>query len=119
MNRSAFIADTLRRAGIDACLPGQHEGICLAPYAVVRQMSGIHTGPGSTGLMGGRAVYRVMVLVPAATPELLDSAAEAAARALLPLREHGLILSQPRGAVIIDDAFRAVTTYLEYVSYFS
>ena len=44
---------------------------------------------------------------------------EAAARALEPLRGHGLVLSQPRGAVITDDAFRAVTTYLEYVSYFS
>lgn len=113
MNRSAYIADALRLAGIDACLPGGHEGICLSPYAVVRQMSGIKTGG------GGRAVYRVILLVPESMPELLDSAAEAAASALEPLRGHGLVLSQPRGPVITDDAFRAVTTYLEYVSYFS
>ena len=113
MNRSSVIAGALRRAGIDAFLPGEHEGICTRPYAVVRQLSGVASGG------RGHASYRVILLVPQDSPGQLDGFAEDVRRALLPLRSHGIYVSQPRGAVLTDDLFRAVTTYIDYISYFS
>ena len=103
----------LRGAGIEAYLPGEHEGICTQPYAVVRQMSGI----ASDGV--GHASYRVILLVPQDNPGLLDGFAEDVRQALAPLRAHGIRISQPRGAVLTDDVFRAVTVSLDYISYFS
>ena len=65
------MVETLRENGVSAYLPGEHEGICTSPYAVVRQMSGSGSG------LGGHASYRVIMLVPQDCPGQLDSFAAA------------------------------------------
>ena len=113
MNRSGYIIAALRAAGVNAFAAGEHEGICTEPYCVVRQLSGVLDGG------GGRARYRITVLVPAAAAHTIDEQAQAVCDAMRPLEAHGLIIAQPRGTTLTEDRFRAVTTCMDYVSYYS
>ena len=115
MNRWQNILDALLEAGIDVYAPGGHRGICTSPYCVVRQTGGFLTEGRS-----GYARYRVHLLVPASRPCELERLAEAVRCALMPMEEAGIIiLSQPRGATVTDDDFDALSSLIDYVSYYS
>lgn len=109
------IISQLRAAGIEAFMPGIHEGICLSPYCVVRLFSGTLSTP-----RGGSVLYRVHLYAPAAFPEQLDELAEGVRDGLKPMELTGwLHLAEPRGATGIDDTCRAACSYIDYVSYYS
>lgn len=115
MNLTSAIINRLREAGIRAFLPGAHEGICVSPYCVVQLYSGTLSTP-----RGGYARYRVHIFAPAAQPELLEPLADDVRAALLSLEQDGSFqLAQPRGATVTEDAYRAVSSYIDYVSYYS
>ncbi len=115
MNLASRIVKQLRAAGLEAYLPGVHEGICLSPYCVARLFSGSLSTP-----RGGYARYRVHLYVPAISPEQLEPLAEAVREALAPMESDGsLRLAEPRGMTGVDDAYRAACSYIDYVSYYS
>ncbi len=114
MNQTDAIIAALRSGGLDACYPAEREGVCTAPYCVVRRLSGSLTNRRS-----GYARYCVIVLVPSHLPGCLETTARRVIDALAPLVSDGSIaLTQPGGAVVVDDRFRALTATIEYVSYF-
>lgn len=115
MNLTEVIIRRLREAGAEAFMPGIHEGICTSPYCVVRLFSGTLSTPA-----GGYVRYRVHLYTPAGRPELLDALAGSVRTALLPMEADGTLhLAEPRGIVSIDDSYRAVCSYIDYVSYYS
>lgn len=115
MNMTKKIVSCLRAAGIAAFWPGTHEGLCTSPYCVVRLFSGVLRTPA-----GGCAHYRVHLYAPLCSPEQLDNLAETVREALLPLETDGTLqIAEPRGIVTVDDSYRAVCSFIDYVSYYS
>lgn len=115
MNRTQDIINILRAAGLEAFWPGGHEGVCKAPYCVPHPLAGTLLGPA-----GGCMLYRVHLYAPASRPEELDSLALSVRRALAGAQAEGwLTLTQPCGAVVFDDTFRAACSYIDYASYYS
>ena len=114
MNRWKSVYDALDAAGIDVFPPGAHEGICAAPYCVVRCAGGALMDSG-----GGYARYIVHLYAPLDRPDDVETLAERVRTALAPLERSGLLtLAQPRGATLIDDQFAACASYIEYASYY-
>lgn len=109
------IISTLQAAGLRAFPPAAHEGLCLWPYCVVQPLSGTLLSP-----RGGFVRYRVHMYVPAQSPDRLDGFALAVREAMRPCLEEGwLSLAQPCSTHSVSDAYRAVYSYIDYVSYYS
>lgn len=110
----AIIA-ALRSAGLDAYLPGGHEGLCTSPYCVVQQLSGMRLGG-----RGGCAHYRVHLFVPCTGGVGMDAFAARVLESLRELVGSGRIsLEEPRGAVLTDDSRRALSSHIDYISYYT
>lgn len=60
--------DTLNAAGLNAYLPGRHQGQCLKPYTVIED-----GGTEQVGKTTGRHVYLVTVLVPLDAPTRMQT----------------------------------------------
>lgn len=115
MNNTRKIILTLRTAGLNAYYPGVHDGTCISPYCVVQSSSAA-----LVSRQCGYIRYRVHLYVPLDLPEQLDILAESVRDALLPLEKDGcLALAEPRGTTVTDDDFRALCSYIDYVSYYS
>lgn len=116
MNKSGEIIAALRAAGVAAYDPGEKKGLCHSPYCVVRQTSGVLLN----GSRGGRANYRIHLVVPADMPRLMGRLSEHVRSALSPMEQSGAIkLACPGSAVVTDDERYALTGWMDYVSYFS
>lgn len=99
----------LAQAGVDACLPGQKEGLCKKPYVVVSD-----AGTYATGRTTGYKVFLVTGYVPAARPldlrELLIDA-QTALVGMKSIRTTGEISPES-----IDDDRKAHIATVEYTA---
>ena len=111
------IINALKAAGLTAFAPGGHIGVCTAPYCVVQPCGGTME---EKSPRGGRAVYRIYLVVPCDMPQQLDVLATAASAALNGLITAGTLqLAVPRGQTMIDNGFMALISSMDYYCYYS
>lgn len=117
MNRWQEIFDLLTEAGIETYAPGGHIGLCSSPYCVVQAGSG--SIPNGTRMLG-KCDYRIYLVVPIEEPARLAQLAEQVRQALRPMESSGVLrLDMPRSAMVPDDSFSALVSYIDYTCCYS
>lgn len=107
MSMMTDMVDALQAAGIEAWLPGRHEGTCRGAYAVVAD-----DGLRRMGKTTGRHVYIVTAYVPKETPTALNGMLAGIRTALAGL--DGIRETGEQSPDDIDDELEAYYCSLEY-----
>lgn len=117
MDKWQTIFNTLAAAGIDVYAPGAHVGICTSPYCVVQAGGGsIPSGKCRVGSCD----YRIYLVVPAEAPAQLEMLAQRVRDALSEMVSSGTLrLETPRSAMVPDDGFSALISYIDYTCCYS
>lgn len=113
------IYTALSDAGISVYPSGAHLGACRAPYCVVQQAGTYSSGGDSFGRTKYTGYY-IHAYVPLGGYPKLSELIDSIRAALVPLEEERIIYSTGAESVhLIDDAFAAHTSYVEYRAFSS
>lgn len=101
------LIDALKAAGVDAYLPGRHDGKCKKAYAVVSD-----DGVRRAGKTTGRRLFTVTAYVPVSKPTAMNALLAKIRTAMAGLENISEMDSQ--SGDMIDDEIEAYIVGLEY-----